>query len=784
MCVCLCVCVFAEEGMNVVSRASRALNGLTQDSKETVNDINEAVKLLNGGLQGSVTGVLAQLTRAQNSVQDSALDFGICQGVTMEDLVHDESAKETEVGKSNDDLLLFLRLQLSKIKKYNLYIECTGDRMQFARDSMNYIVEQIGDAYVQLKHDGDFGGQLDQELSNWVRTSFAAVFSSIVVDQIRTCNMAIGKTGGLRYSKDLGRVLLDKNLQRRWKHFKHIVGTDHFMRGVNIANVAQDAAHKLCRNLGYEDSDGEGGGRTNRDGKPRDSIGIVAALVSPIFDELANLYFGKVKSIAAFVADMVRQESWDVVETEFRSLGDMLPTVGTAVASGEGFSKDRAAAATSLSYYQEQHQRLLKKRASLGHVDAPGGNTGELAELLHALKRIEIEKQVLKKHTMDPETSEASAPNTADRMVQSDSHSRVGSAGGATVERPTATRTESIASAAVFYELSKQMFLLLCKFQENEGVVRAACGDGIVEKMAQAWADVAVAYIAVVQEQESTIEGQSNEVSKHFGVIMSAHFVAASVSELESSLKRHQAVLAESRREEGDGNDGRSKPLSISTAVYRQEEMFRAHRANRMGKDISHELCSYHLVFDLITYGSMPDATFASDESGERAEWFKRNRFQEATPSALLLSSLEWLACVTKLIDSALPQSREQIIARALLITFEKIACHESWEFYVPSADDHLERVQSRLMLDLHLLLYAGMLGGGGAANTLDEVTALSKSERVRSIEIPPFLANAAKTVFEKCKAVHSGEFFFSDRPAHWFYVLASVYKCEECDDL
>ena len=59
-----------------------------------------------------------------------------------------------------------------------------------------------------------------------------------------------GKRPGPVYSRGLERVLLDINLEQRWKRFKHVVGTDKFIKGVDIANVAKDTARKLCNDLG------------------------------------------------------------------------------------------------------------------------------------------------------------------------------------------------------------------------------------------------------------------------------------------------------------------------------------------------------------------------------------------------------------------------------------------------------------------------------------------------------------------------------------------------------
>ena len=84
-------------------------------------------------------------------------------------------------------------------------------------------------------------------------------------------------------------------------------------------------------------------------------------------------------------------------------------------------------------------------------------------------------------------------------------------------------------------------------------------------------------------------------------------------------------------------------------------------------------------------------------------------------------------------------------------------------------------------MLDLHLLLYAGMLGGGESVNALG-VIAASESKRLHNIGIPIF--KCRPSAFDKCDALCQGDFFFVDRPPTWFYVLASVYECEECDDL
>ena len=91
---------------------------------------------------------------------------------------------------------------------------------------------------------------------------------------------------------------------------------------------------------------------------------------------------------------MVRLESWEIVRTEIRSLGDMLNFDDTG---GVEQNLDRDNAATMLSYYHEQYQRLLKKRAILDEQESSKSATNEQAELLHALKRIEMEKQVLKR---------------------------------------------------------------------------------------------------------------------------------------------------------------------------------------------------------------------------------------------------------------------------------------------------------------------------------------------------------------------------------------------------
>ena len=109
---------------------------MTQDSKEIVQNIDETVEFLNTEFQDSISDVLDQLIVAKKSVHDLALDFEACQSIAVDDLVHSNSETSRKVGKANEDLFLFLRLQLSKIKSYDMYVSCTGNRLQYIQDTM------------------------------------------------------------------------------------------------------------------------------------------------------------------------------------------------------------------------------------------------------------------------------------------------------------------------------------------------------------------------------------------------------------------------------------------------------------------------------------------------------------------------------------------------------------------------------------------------------------------------------------------------------------------------
>ena len=89
-------------------------------------------------------------------------------------------------------------------------------------------------------------------------------------------------------------------------------------------------------------------------------------------------------------------------------------------------------------------------------------------------------------------------------------------------------------------------------------------------------------------------------------------------------------------------------------------------------------------------------------------------------------------------------------------------------------------------MLDLHLLLYAGMLGGGGGGvNALEEVIAASESKRLHNIGIPPFLLNAACYPISAKRCVR-GFFLRIDRQLgftslHLLTNVRSAMICKRC---
>ena len=157
----------------------------------------------------------------------------------------------------------------------------------------------------------------------------------------------------------------------------------------------------------------------------------------------------------------------------------------------------------------------------------------------------------------------------ADRMIESDANNSI--LDEKLTREGRASSAESVLSAAMFYEFSKQIFLILCKLQESEQDVQTLLGTAVVKNSAKLWADVAVEYIVALKHHDVERKEHNNEVSKHFGIIMSAHFVATTINELESSLKRHHIAFA---KLENAGKELSYGAASIAANVHRQEETF------------------------------------------------------------------------------------------------------------------------------------------------------------------------------------------------------------------
>ena len=711
--------------MHAVARASTALQHLSKASDDIVGTISQSVELLGGGYREGVTNVVNALHDAAASIATADHHFSLCQAISVDDLIQEDLSAHTHHVMSNVELEVqeFLNVQLQSIRNYRTSVRYWGSRVDYARNCFTYITEKVLDTYAQLELDAA------AEFQVWLDTTFSVEFAHIVsVDFLqplltRDLNSidAQGWTHAILFEngqdEDVSRERLRGNI------FGFIVGTPLFLNGLQIAQRASEACDLIEGAL---------------------NMTFAHHPAQMIFTTCARDYFpAKIGQIKSFLQRMTLCEDKETKSVLCKPCGSVLRSKASVPSEHTESSRQNLKRQTAV---QDQHRRLLQKRTTMRQENINHENS-DFAELLHALKRLEIENQVL-------------AGGQKSSQQQTATHVEL------TIENAWEPM-EALSSGLALHEITKEVLTLLFAF--NDMRFEAILGTGTMHSLATCWSEVCVEYLAWIENGNGVDKARCGhiQVSHQFGLLLTAAFVTRVSEGFEAVLLQCLAQTA--------ANSANSDAFNGSSAVRRQRERFHKHVVSEIGAAITHELCEYHMVFNLLTYSAMPDATYTGNyEEGQR--------YEEAVPSALLISSIDWLQCVIQLVKTSLPESQEKVISSVLFQTFERIAGHSSWGNYrsiLLHTPDNVSEVVRRLMLDMHLLLYnASFVEGqeGGDKNRT----------------IPPYLWNAASSVFSKCKELlpqgdggkEQDSFFFESKPQNWFVGLASVYSCEEADDL
>jgi hypothetical protein len=840
----------------VIATAEKLKYDLINSSEAVRVETNDTARSLNNTLLNIRNEIETLNAEYKKSVMVKAIDV-----LKVENLYENE-AKEQERVKYIE---IFLRTQSTKLNQRYKANQCyVGDDILFCESVTNYFCELVHDTMAHIYDEQNENRDYEvAAFQNWLEEKEIANFIQFILDDF-LCQNEIYRNNmkNINTKWSLNMLLACDNkhndattdmaykeymqtgLNNRRKLFTYVFGVKYILRGCNIVEVVIEKINQFIETVLVVET-----GHSN--------INMINKVKQVLWNHIIEVYYKFISDFKdLFWESIIHNETFDAMNNvpfesfQFPNTESGRSNNNDAIVSGnvmEGGGGIKNSMQTNLEYINKQHQRLKQIHTSYTNVsndiygdkntknnnssDFSGTNEFELIETLRALKRIEMEKNVLLKNA----AATSNSRNTIDNNNRNSK--RMGGEGYEVISY--------IPSCIILVESAKEILSLFYVFENNNldsTMLQKATNNetnasdainkrpinsrvpspsllsstsptvsvpieddvGTVESLLTSWFQTVsycldslctcltgVDHHNMIKHDSNSMNNKKKtpddsfkpvkyiEVSKRLEVIFSVKWVIERMVEMEQHINDYKAFV----------HQNRNNSINISNILKECENRFFHNTVNSLTVEIVRELCEYHLVLDVFTNSTMPNAEFHAVNNGvnkdgnikiDNVEFKKKiideGKYDQAIPSGLMIASLEWLQYVKKIILKVFPKDNnntgKNILQNVLIQTFELMLQHPSWEHFNVSAigsESELNAIQERLLLDGHILLHTVLhddVTNGDLANDNAAVIAANK-------------------FFSKCRNLnpHQKYFWEANNPL-WFKKLPNYYEAVDCDEL
>ena len=889
-----------------IAKELRAIIASAEELKSTLQKNSENIQTKASNVTKDLTIKLSNVrdnVELLNIEYNKSLSLNATNILTLEG-VYENEVKEQERAKYIE---LFLNTQSNKISKRYKAQQCyIGNDILFCKSVVNYFCELIHDTMAHIYDEQNENREHEiQVFQNWLENNEIVKFIQFISDEFLCPNeiyrnnmkSIIKNSWSLKMLLALDEHIIHNNnnnieidddinnnndkqynknmincLNKRSDLFKYIFGTNYILKGCHIVEIVINKLNNFNDNVLVVET-----GRSN--------VNMINKLKRHLWTSIIDVYNNFINDFKdTFWKSIIFQETFDMINNSpYKSF--QFPTstinkndhsnnnsnnnIGENKKNGRNNSTTRNSMKSNkndLDYVNKQHQRLKQIHAKMNVTNAGNNsnfntintnnndssgvtnNDEDLIETLRALKRIEMEKNILLNNTANNNSKRKRNYNNKTSFKNSKDFDVISYIPSCIILVESGKEILKLIYAFVNNNIDSIMLLkvvnetISSKNDRNKRIILSSSSPppplsneltedrvSMIETLLKSWfqtvsycLDALCSYLTGIGHDGSTTASggeqqkpsQHVEVSKRLEVIFSVKWVVERMVEMEQMVNKYKSFIY---------NGQHRNTISVTNVLKECENRFFHNTINSLTIEIVRELCEYHLVLDVFTYSTMPDAEFvainsnhdnnvhgtSSDNDNNKSNKMDNKTFKEqvidqgkydrATPSGLMIASLEWLKYVKKIILNVFPKGSgnnagQNILHNVLLQTFQSMLEHPSWEHLNVASigsESELNSIQERLLLDSHVLLYSmiydediddGVATNHGGDNMMKDSM---KDKNSMNNNINSAAINAANKLFRKCKNLNLNQtYFWENNDPKWFQKLPNYYEAVDCDEL